>query len=1107
MTITRRSLLSGLSTTLLIPHLARAQKAIGNLAVSRSIGFDAAQVGFVGDGITDNGSSGTRAWVNWTAIANQLGVGGTAAGLNNATYNSGKQYGTVTIAAGTPTTVTTSNLHGLEANDCFIFTGTVGATLPTGLSFNTPYFVKGNNLTSSTFQFSIINNNISNNGGEGAGVNSVGVSTGTIGLVQLNADWVEIVFPPGVYFQTSNINGQWNAGGRKFRWTGYGAFFPRGAGFGAQGALMNDSIFTSGGWQGNKVYSYVQTVGQINNSTSTITTTTVAGAALFTVNQWILLGGIDMFAGGGFPPGLREFQFLQIKDINYSTGVITVQFSGTIFNNYRSSWPQFCPPTPSGTVNSGFTGGPACIFGMPPVWDCDLVVTGIHFGSDNNFQWVSNIRTTTFIDCVFDGQGFYPTQTKKFHGIRSSWGQTIEPDKLVEEALFEDCSLSAFSNGNSSVKLLEIIRSNVYGGGIPGTCRRQVIRDSFIGALYIGSVYGMTDSCEITGTKCENFGGNSSFGLGSTGGGFGMGNGGVNGGYLGYYTFSNGTLRLPPFLQRSNLPLQTYASFAFPGNKMFFSGSAIQSNTDNMGAPFVVYDAYQDASGNLSLDTSLAALPTGFQSSSQVTITAATPAVVTWTAHGLSAGTPLFFFSSEATGGPHGLTYTTGGNPTEYFVSSTNLLSNTFEISTQSGGGGTPVNTTAGTATISAVMVTISTTGAPGNPFLVSARTISVADVPVGSNVVVAVLGGSNVDFSAGSVSDGTSNVYTFVTQTTPTVGVDTTAFFVSFNIPNEIKPGSSYNSSPGSNMIVHAFTGSAAAVDITQTQIQNAPATTNAISLTSGTLNHSNEVLFVAWNSSLPAYGFSEQSGWTNLVPGFPLSQHASCAWKVVSSNLSQVYNPTGNYILAVANPLILSSHPCPKFTANGNSGPIQLEDLNGAYEEPIYSRAKRVIAGFAETSGGQYKVMYVWGNLVSLTINVQQAFTQGGTATLTLGATGFTSNLASSNMSQVIDLTTTGVRTITTSTATGSAGADSIAAYAGWIANGITLTPGGNWRAGSPDGTLAQQPIVEITVQTTQGVHAFDGWLIVDSKTQNISGLSAVGHSGTTRLGTESQ
>ena len=68
------------------------------------------------------------------------------------------------------------------------------------------------------------------------------------------------------------------------------------------------------------------------------------------------------------------------------------------------------------------------------------------------------------------------------------------------------------------------------------------------------------------------------------------------------------------------------------------------------------------------------------QGSSTVTITAASPAVVSWTAHGLAAGTPVTFTTTGAL--PTGLT-----PGAVYFVATAGLTANTFEVSTTSGGG------------------------------------------------------------------------------------------------------------------------------------------------------------------------------------------------------------------------------------------------------------------------------------------------------------------------------------------------------------------------------------------------------------------------------------
>jgi microcystin-dependent protein len=66
--------------------------------------------------------------------------------------------------------------------------------------------------------------------------------------------------------------------------------------------------------------------------------------------------------------------------------------------------------------------------------------------------------------------------------------------------------------------------------------------------------------------------------------------------------------------------------------------------------------------------------------SATVTITIASPGVVTWTNHGLSAGDSVYFTTTGAL--PTGLTATT----TQYFVISTGLTTTTFRVSLTAGG-------------------------------------------------------------------------------------------------------------------------------------------------------------------------------------------------------------------------------------------------------------------------------------------------------------------------------------------------------------------------------------------------------------------------------------
>ncbi len=81
--------------------------------------------------------------------------------------------------------------------------------------------------------------------------------------------------------------------------------------------------------------------------------------------------------------------------------------------------------------------------------------------------------------------------------------------------------------------------------------------------------------------------------------------------------------------------------------------------------------------------------------SSTVTVSVADPAVVTWNAHGLSAGQPIVF-SNEGGALPTGLTA-----GTVYYVRSAGLTANEFTVSTTPGGAAVEV-TAAGTGTTTA---------------------------------------------------------------------------------------------------------------------------------------------------------------------------------------------------------------------------------------------------------------------------------------------------------------------------------------------------------------------------------------------------------------------
>jgi hypothetical protein len=195
----------------------------------------------------------------------------------------------------------------------------------------------------------------------------------------------------------------------------------------------------------------------------------------------------------------------------------------------------------------------------------------------------------------------------------------------------------------------------------------------------------------------------------------------------------------------------------------------------------------------------------------------------------------------------------------------------------------------------------------------------------------------------------------------------------------------------------------------------------------------------------------------------------------------------PSGSYNV-VTGALHIRNHPCPRFTGLGNSGHATLVDLNGAVDEPIFSRFKRVFSGFQNTSeiNFQYPTPRIWGNLVTMTVNVLQPATgvTAGTAKVTITCPTFVQpNLTLALMTQVIDLTVAGVRTITATTATGPAGTtDVIAAVPNWMTTGAASNPPSNANnfsilcSGLPAKTnLANQAVFSVEVITDQGMARF--------------------------------
>jgi hypothetical protein len=186
--------------------------------------------------------------------------------------------------------------------------------------------------------------------------------------------------------------------------------------------------------------------------------------------------------------------------------------------------------------------------------------------------------------------------------------------------------------------------------------------------------------------------------------------------------------------------------------------------------------------------------------------------------------------------------------------------------------------------------------------------------------------------------------------------------------------------------------------------------------------------------------------------------------------SNSATIGTPT-NFNVTI--PMNYLPHSCPSLTiANCTGGRFVTEQAGAPPNLPIYSYFKRGFAGFslASTRGEQY--VYLVGNLLTWQINVQKPYTGlDATYTLTIYMCGFKTSggkTYSTWTSQVVNLKTAGIRTITPTAVTGSVAGDTLAALPWWLSGGHFIVTS-NANAGD---NLSNMPVYVMTAQTDQQI-----------------------------------
>lgn len=243
-------------------------------------------------------------------------------------------------------------------------------------------------------------------------------------------------------------------------------------------------------------------IASVSAGSSTATLLTLSDYTKFSLNQWVLVAGLniqDIYspvpAGYGYPANLTVFEYVQITGINSGTGVLT--FGTPLTQSYLSTWPE----QNTGSAFEVNSGGPAGIYSLPLTWNVDIEYQSLSIEANSSSgQIYSNGRKVTFRDCAFpNGSGvIIPSQNKDWAAYNCTANVISEVDKLISNMTMDGCTWKTLDFQSASVTNLIInncTMESLVGSGIDSI----VTGSSFSGYVQPGPfAYGCADSFEIS---------------------------------------------------------------------------------------------------------------------------------------------------------------------------------------------------------------------------------------------------------------------------------------------------------------------------------------------------------------------------------------------------------------------------------------------------------------------------------------------------------------------------------------------------------------------------------------------------------------------------------
>lgn len=257
---------------------------------------------------------------------------------------------------------------------------------------------------------------------------------------------------------------------------------------------------------GNGCSARIQTVSA-GSSTITLTAASLSAGYIsrFAVDQWIMLGGLDIQgiwnSPYGFPPNQQYFEYRQITNVNAGTGVITLD--RPITYDYLSTWPNYN----EGNNFEADNGGPGTIWTVGTTsnwWGATLEIRGMTLNRPTAQIYAAG-RYVTYRNVAFSGaSGAIPTANEVWACYYCTWSDpsaNIEVDKLIGTVILDHSTFYRMDFQSASTDLLLMSNSTVTGAMF-GTPKASTITDSTFGTLRIGAyAYGVSTG-DFTCTRC-----------------------------------------------------------------------------------------------------------------------------------------------------------------------------------------------------------------------------------------------------------------------------------------------------------------------------------------------------------------------------------------------------------------------------------------------------------------------------------------------------------------------------------------------------------------------------------------------------------------------------